>query len=283
MIIDGKLLAQRLKEQMRDEVAPLTAQYGRKPCLNIILVGDNPASLSYVKSKGKATEYCGIDSELIHLSEHTSQEELMAIIRRCNEDDKVDGILVQLPLPQHIDAQCVTQAIAPEKDVDGFHPSNVAKLWVNQYGIVPCTPRGIMLLLKETGMSLEGKHAVVVSRSNIVGKPVAKLLLDQHCTVTLAHSHTSDLRSVCRTADILVVAVGKEKIITADMVKPGATVIDVGISRTADGHLSGDVDFAAVSPIAGAITPVPGGVGPMTIAMLMRNTIDCYKQRLGVL
>lgn len=279
MIIDGKQIAQTLKEQMREQVAALSAQYGRKPCLDVIIVGENPASMSYVRSKIKATEYCGFDGELIQLPETTTQDELLRIIRERNEKDSVDGILVQLPLPKHIDEQCVINAIAPEKDVDGFHPTNVAKLWLNQETIVPCTPMGIMALLEQSGTPLEGRHAVVVGRSNIVGKPIAKLLLDKNCTVTIAHSRTADLASVCREADILVVAVGRPQMITGDMIKPGATVIDVGINRTSDGRLVGDVDFKSAALVAGAITPVPGGVGPMTITMLMHNTIECYKQR----
>lgn len=280
MIIDGKQIAQSLKEQMRQQVATLTAQYGRKPCLDVILVGENPASLSYVKSKIKATEYCGFDGELIQLPETISQDELLQVIHQLNQADQVDGILVQLPLPKHIDEQSVINAIAPEKDVDGFHPSNVAKLWLNQPAIVPCTPMGIMALLQASNTPLAGKHAVVVGRSNIVGKPIAKLLLDANCTVTMAHSRTADLTSVCRSADILVVAVGRAQMITGNMIKPGATVIDVGINRTTDGHLVGDVDFSSAQSVAGAITPVPGGVGPMTITMLMRNTIACYQLRL---
>lgn len=281
MIIDGKQIAKELKEQMREQVAALTKQYGRKPCLDVIIVGENPASMSYVRSKIKATEYCGFDGELIQLPETTSQEELLRIIRERNENNNVDGILVQLPLPKHIDEQCVINAIAPEKDVDGFHPTNVARLWLNQDTIVPCTPMGIVALLEQSGTPLEGRHAVVVGRSNIVGKPIAKLLLDKHCTVTIAHSRTANLAAVCREADILIVAVGRPQMITGDMVKPGATVIDVGINRIADGRLVGDVDFDSVAPVAGAITPVPGGVGPMTITMLMHNTIECYKQRIN--
>ena len=281
MIIDGKQIAQQLKEEMREQVAELVKQYGRKPCLDVILVGENPASMSYVRSKIKATEYCGFDGELIQLPQTTSQEELLRIIGERNTNPAVDGILVQLPLPKHIDEQCVIEAIAPEKDVDGFHPTNVAKLWLNQQTIVPCTPMGIMALLEQSGTPLEGRHAVVVGRSNIVGKPIAKLLLDKNCTVTIAHSRTANLGAICREADILVVAVGRPQTITGEMVKPGATVIDVGINRTADGKLVGDVDFDSVAPIAGAITPVPGGVGPMTITMLMRNTIECYKNRIN--
>lgn len=281
MIIDGKQIAQNLKEQIREQVTTLTAQYGRKPCLDVILVGENPASMSYVRSKIKATEYCGFDGELISLPETTTQDELLRVIRERNENPGVDGILVQLPLPKHIDEQCIIDAISPEKDVDGFHPTNVARLWLGQETIVPCTPMGVMALLEQTGTPLQGRHAVVVGRSNIVGKPVAKLLLDKNCTVTIAHSRTADLAAVCRQADILVVAVGRPEMITADMVKPGATVIDVGINRTAEGKLVGDVDFRSVEPVAGAITPVPGGVGPMTIAMLMRNTIVCYQRRIN--
>ena len=281
MIIDGKQIAQNLKEEIRAEVASLTAQYGRKPCLDVILVGENPASMSYVRSKIKATEYCGFSGELISLPETVSQDELLRIINERNAAADVDGILVQLPLPKHINEQAVIDAISPEKDVDGFHPTNVARLWLGEDAIVPCTPMGVMKLLEQTGTPLQGRHAVVVGRSNIVGKPVAKLLLDKNCTVTIAHSRTADLAAVCRQADILVVAVGRARMITADMVKPGATVIDVGINRTAEGRLVGDVDFDAVAPVAGAITPVPGGVGPMTIAMLMYNTITCYKRRIN--
>lgn len=281
MIIDGKQIAQQFKETMREQVAALAKQYGRKPCLDVIIVGENPASMSYVKSKIKATEYCGFDGELIQLPETTSQEELLRVIRESNEKESVDGILVQLPLPKHIDEQTVIEAIAPEKDVDGFHPSNVAKLWLNQPTIVPCTPLGIIALLEEIHTTFEGRHAVVVGRSNIVGKPVAKLLLDRHCTVTIAHSRTADLAAICREADILVVAVGRPQMITGEMVKKGATVIDVGINRLEDGRLVGDVDFESVAPVAGTITPVPGGVGPMTITMLMRNTIECYKKRIN--
>lgn len=281
MIIDGKQIAQQLKEELRGQVAVLTGEYGRKPCLDVIIVGQNPASMSYVKSKIKATEYCGFDGELIQLPETTSQEELLRVIAERNGKDDVDGILVQLPLPKHIDEQTVIEAIAPEKDVDGFHPSNVAGLWLNQPAIVPCTPLGIIALLEQTHVDLGGRHAVVVGRSNIVGKPIAKLLLDKNCTVTIAHSRTKDLTAICRKADILIVAVGRPRMITADMVKQGAIVIDVGINRLEDGRLVGDVDFETVAPIAEAITPVPGGVGPMTITMLMRNTIECYKKRIN--
>ena len=279
MIIDGKQIAQHLKEEIREQVKQLAIQNGRKPRLDVIIVGENPASKTYVRSKINATEFCGMDGELIALPETTSQEELLRIIRDLNENEAVDGILVQLPLPKHIDEQEVIHAIAPEKDVDGFHPENVARLWLNQPAIVPCTPMGILELLKQTHTPLAGRHAVVVGRSNIVGKPIAKLLLDENCTVTIAHSRTANLTQICREADILVVAVGRSRLITGEMIKPGATVIDVGINRTEDGKLVGDVDFESASKVAGAITPVPGGVGPMTIAMLMRNTYQCYISR----
>ncbi len=281
MIIDGKQIAQQRKEKMREQVAAYTQQYGRQPGLDVIIVGENPASMSYVRSKRNAAEYCGIGGELIQLPATVSQDELLQVIRACNEKETLDGLLVQLPLPKHIDVQTVIETIDPAKDVDGFHPSNVAALWLNEPAVVPCTPLGIMALLEESQTSLEGKHAVVVGRSNIVGKPIAKLLLDKNCTVTLAHSRTADLGAICSKADILVVAVGKPKMITGEMVKQGATIIDVGINRTKDGRLVGDVDFDAVAPVAGAITPVPGGVGPMTITMLMQNTIACYLKRIN--
>ncbi len=279
MIIDGKQISQSIKDELKLEVAKLKAQYGRRPRLEVIIVGDNPASRSYVRGKIKATEYCGFDGELIELPESVSEADLLAEIARLNQDERVDGILVQLPLPKHIDEQKVIDAISPAKDVDGFHPENVARLWLNEPCILPCTPKGIIVLLERAGVELSGKRAVVIGRSNIVGKPVAKLLLDRNCTVTIAHSRTQDLPALCREADIVVAAIGRAKMITADYIKPGAAVIDVGINRTADGHLVGDVDFEAVKDIAGYITPVPGGVGPMTITMLMRNTIECFQNR----
>lgn len=279
-IIDGKLISQSLKDEMKVEVEGLVKQYGRKPCLQVIIVGNNPASRSYVRGKIKATEYVGFDGGLIELPEDCTEQALLSEIDRLNHDDSVDGILVQLPLPKQISEDKVIAAISPEKDADGFHPVNVARLWLNQPCIVPCTPKGIIVLLEKAGIDFAGKKAVVVGRSNIVGKPIAKLLLDKNCTITIAHSRTKDLPAVCREADILVAAVGRAKMLTADYVKPGAAVIDVGINRTDDGHLVGDVDYASVEPIAGAITPVPGGVGPMTITMLMRNTIECYLNRV---
>ncbi len=279
MIIDGKQISQSIKDELKLEVAQLEAQYGRRPRLEVIIVGDNPASRSYVRGKIKATEYCGFDGELIELPESVSEADLLAEIARLNQDERVDGILVQLPLPKHIDEQKVIDAISPAKDVDGFHPENVARLWLNEPCILPCTPKGIIVLLEWAGVELSGKRAVVIGRSNIVGKPVAKLLLDRNCTVTIAHSRTQDLPALCREADIVVAAIGRAKMITADYIKPGAAVIDVGINRTTDGHLVGDVDFEAVKDIAGYITPVPGGVGPMTITMLIRNTIECFQNR----
>ena len=278
-IIDGKALSAAIKDDVRAQVPALEKQYGRKPCLCVIIVGENPASQVYVRNKVRAAEYVGIASMKIELPADSSEEALLARIAALNADPAVDGILVQLPLPRHIDEEKVIDAIAPEKDVDGFHPSNVAGLWLGKDCIVPCTPAGILRLIDSTGVSLSGKQAVVVGRSNIVGKPVAKLLLDRNATVTIAHSRTADLGSVTARADVLVVAVGKAGLVTAEMVKPGAVVIDVGMNRDAEGRLCGDVDFASCAEVAGWITPVPGGVGPMTIAMLMVNTLRCFEAR----
>ena len=286
-IIDGKLLSASLKEEMKGEIVELEKKYGRKPCLTVIIVGDNPASRSYVKGKITAAGFVGMDSRLVELPEDISEEALLNTINELNEDKAVDGILVQLPLPRHINEDKVIDAISLEKDVDGFHPGNVANLWLGRPCIVPCTPKGIITMIESTGVSISGKKAVVVGRSNIVGKPVAKLLLDRNATVTIAHSRTANLPEVCREADILVAAVGRPEMITADMIKPGAVVIDVGINRipftkedgTPGSHLVGDVEFASASQVAGFITPVPGGVGPMTITMLMRNTIECFLRK----
>lgn len=283
-IIDGKALSLSLKEEMKGRITELEQKYGRKPCLVVIIVGDNPASRSYVTGKIKAAAFVGMDSRLVELPEDVSEEQLLSVIAGLNVDDAVDGILVQLPLPRHIDEDKVIDAIALEKDVDGFHPGNVAKLWLGRHCIVPCTPKGIIRMIETTGIDISGRKAVVVGRSNIVGKPVAKLLLDRNATVTIAHSRTRDLAAVCAEADILVAAVGRPRMITADMVKPGAVVIDVGINRipcvkedgTPGSRLVGDVDYESVSKVAGFITPVPGGVGPMTITMLMENTIECF-------
>ena len=278
-IIDGKALSLRLKDEMKEQMPLLEQKYGRKPCLAVIIVGDNPASRSYVRGKIKATEYVGMDSRLIELPEDVQESLLLDTIADLNGDPLVDGILVQLPLPAHIDENKVIYSIAREKDADGFHPQNVASLWLGEKCVKPCTPKGIMEMIASTGVGISGKTAVVVGRSNIVGKPVAKLLLDANATVVMAHSRTADLGSVTRQADILVVAVGRPNMVTGDMVKPGAVVIDVGINRTAEGKLTGDVDFDSASEVAGFITPVPGGVGPMTITMLMQNTIECFLSR----
>ena len=283
-IIDGKALSLSLKDAMKDRIIALSERYGRKPCLAVIIVGDNPASRSYVKGKITAAAYVGMDSRLIELPENISEDDLLRQIASLNADPVVDGVLVQLPLPAHIDEDKVIDAIALGKDVDGFHPGNVANLWLGRQCIVPCTPKGIITMIESTGVSISGKKAVVVGRSNIVGKPVAKLLLDRNATVTIAHSRTVDLAQVCSEADILVAAVGRPEMITSDMIKPGAVVIDVGINRVAgaDGknHLVGDVEFAGASLKAGWISPVPGGVGPMTITMLMENTIECFLRKM---
>ena len=281
MILDGKQLSQELKDEMRQEVDALAKEYGRRPCLMVVIVGNNPASQSYVRGKIKATEYVGFDGSLVSLPEDVTEDALIAEIERLNQDEQVDGILVQLPLPKHISEDRVIAAISPEKDVDGFHATNVARLWLNQPCIVPCTPKGVIVMLDRAGIEISGKNAVVVGRSNIVGKPVAKLLLDRNATVTIAHSRTKNLKEVCRQADILVAAVGRPQMLTADYIKPGAAVIDVGINRLEDGRLVGDVDFEGAKAIAGAISPVPGGVGPMTITMLMRNTIECFLRRMN--
>ena len=281
MILDGKQLSQELKDEMRQEVEALAQKYGRRPCLMVVIVGNNPASQSYVRGKIKATEYVGFDGSLVSLPEDVTEDALIAEIERLNQNELVDGILVQLPLPKHISEDRVIASISPEKDVDGFHATNVARLWLNQPCIVPCTPKGVIVMLDRAGIEISGKNAVVVGRSNIVGKPVAKLLLDRNATVTIAHSRTKNLKEVCRQADILVAAVGRPLMLTADYIKPGAAVIDVGINRLEDGRLVGDVDFEGAKAIAGAITPVPGGVGPMTITMLMRNTIECFLRRMN--
>ena len=280
IIIDGKALSAAVKEEVKAQVPELEAQYGRKPCLCVIIVGENPASQVYVRNKVKAAAYTGMGSELIELPADISEEALLAKIRELNENPTVDGILVQLPLPKHIDEEKVIDTIAREKDVDGFHPGNVANLWLGKDCIVPCTPAGVMRMLDTIGVELKGKNAVVVGRSNIVGKPMAKLLLDRHATVTIAHSRTADLGAVTRQADVLVLAVGKAGLVTGDMVTPGAVLIDVGMNRNAEGKLCGDADYASCEPVAGWITPVPGGVGPMTIAMLMKNTIACFLSRM---
>lgn len=280
-IIDGKALAAATKDAVRARVAELEVKYGRKPTLAVIIVGENPASQVYVRNKVRAAEYVGMNSRLITMASSVGQDVLLDKIAELNEERSVDGVLVQLPLPAHIDEKAVIYAIDRSKDVDGFHILNVGALWTGLDCVQPCTPKGIVELIKSTGVELRGKSAVVVGRSNIVGKPVAKLLLDCDCTVTVAHSRTADLASVCAGADILVAAVGRPKMITAQMIKKGAVVIDVGINRLEDGSLVGDVDFEPAKDVAGWITPVPGGVGPMTIAMLMQNTLECFEKRNG--
>lgn len=280
MIISGKELSARLKSEMAEQVATFPEKYGRVPHLVVILVGDDPASVSYVTGKAKASEVVGIRNTTIRRPETITEDELLSLIRQLNGDDTVDGILVQLPLPKHISEAKVIETISKEKDVDGFHPLNVAALWQKQPCTVACTPKGIIKLLKAAGVSIQGKRAVVVGRSNIVGLPVSKLLLDENATVTVAHSRTVNLPELTSQAEILVVAIGRPKFITGDMVSEGTVVIDVGVNRDPEtGRLCGDVDFAAVEPKASVITPVPGGVGPMTICCLMENTIECFLRR----
>lgn len=281
-IIDGKAFAASLRERVADEVSQLTERSGKQPGLAVVLVGDDPASQVYVRNKAKKTEEVGMQSFAFTLPESTSQAELIAKVEELNANPEVHGILVQLPLPDHIEEKAVIQTINPAKDVDGFHVINSGKLMTGQDGFVPCTPLGCSMLLKDRLGDLSGKHAVVIGRSNIVGKPMAMLLLQENCTVTVAHSRTANLPELCRQADIIVAAVGRAKMVQDDWVKPGAAIIDVGINRDEEGKLVGDVDFAAVQPIAGAITPVPGGVGPMTIACLLHNSLQAFKQIEGL-
>ena len=276
-LIDGKAISAQIKDELKEETAHLAAE-GRHVCLAVIQVGSDPASSIYVGNKKKACDYVGIESQSYELEEHTSEQELISLIDRLNGDDKVDGILVQLPLPGHIDEDSVIRAIHPAKDGDGFHPESAGRLCIGEKGFVSCTPAGIIQLLKRSGIEIEGRECVVVGRSNIVGKPMALLLLRENGTVTVAHSRTRDLREVTKRADILVAAVGKPKFITAEYIKEGAVVIDVGIHRNDDNKLCRDVDFDDVKEKAAAITPVPGGVGPMTIAMLMSNCVEAARK-----
>lgn len=281
MIISGTELAKELKQDVAHRVVEAKEKYGRVPHLVVILVGEDPASQSYVKGKGRDAEEVGFKSTTIIHPDNISEEELLKIIDELNADDTVDGILVQLPLPRYINEDKVIEAIAKEKDVDGFHPGNVAALWQKLPCTHPCTPEGIIKLLDKAGIQIEGKKAVVIGRSNIVGLPAAKLLLDRNATVTIAHSRTKDLPKVASEAEILVVAIGKPKFVTADMVGEGAAVIDVGVNRDPKtGKLCGDVDFEAVKDKASVITPVPGGVGPMTRACLMENTLECFLRKM---
>lgn len=275
-IIDGKKISQEIKDELKEKVAALKAA-GTQICLAVIQVGSDPASSVYVGNKKKACAYIGIESQAYELPEETTQEELLDLVRRLNADDKVNGILVQLPLPKQIDEKTVIQTIAPEKDVDGFHEKNVGALCVGSKGYVSCTPLGIIQLLKRSGIEIAGKRCVVIGRSNIVGKPMALLLLRENGTVTICHSRTTDIKEITRQADILVVAIGKPKYVDETYVKEGAVVIDVGIHRDENNKLCGDVDFERVAPHTSAITPVPGGVGPMTIAMLMHNCVSAVE------
>ena len=279
-IIDGKRISQEIKDELKEEVAALKAQ-GIEGSLAVVQVGEDPASSVYVRNKKKACEYIGIHSLSYELPEETTEEELLDLIASLNENDAVNGILVQLPVPKHIDADKIIRAISPEKDVDGFHPMNVGKLVIGEKGFVSCTPAGIIQLLKRSGIEIAGKNCVIIGRSNIVGKPMALLMLQENATVTVAHSKTTDLKTVCKTADILIVAIGKKQFITADYIKEGAVVIDVGIHRGEDKKLFGDVCYEEVEPVASAITPVPGGVGPMTIAMLMSNCVESIHNKMG--
>ncbi len=280
MVISGKDLSAELKAAMAQQVATFPERYGRVPHLVVILVGEDPASQSYVKGKAKACEVVGIRNTTVLRPASITEAELLGLIDGFNRDEGVDGILVQLPLPAHIDENRIIAAISREKDVDGFHPLNVAALWMKQPCTVACTPLGIIRMLDKAGVEIAGKRAVVIGRSQIVGLPAAKLLLDRNATVTICHSKTSNLAEITRQAEILVVAIGRARFVTADMVSPGAVVIDVGVNRDPDtGKLCGDVDFEAVAPKASVITPVPGGVGPMTITCLMENTISCFLKR----
>jgi methylenetetrahydrofolate dehydrogenase (NADP+)/methenyltetrahydrofolate cyclohydrolase len=285
-IIDGKAFAEELRGRVAALVPAFEAKAGRKPGLTVVLVGEDPASAVYVRSKGKATEAAGMKSDTIRLPAETGQDELLALVRKLNADETVDGILVQLPLPAQIDEQAIITAIDPNKDVDGFHPVNAGRLAAGIEGLVPCTPLGCLMLLKDRLGDLAGKEAVVIGRSNIVGKPMAQLLLAESCTVTIAHSKTRDLPGVVRRADIVVAAVGRPEMVRADWIKPGAAVIDVGINRIDAGEgktrLVGDVAFDEVAEVAGAITPVPGGVGPMTIAVLLRNALVAAHRNAGI-
>ncbi len=275
-LIDGKQISKEIKDELKTEVQKLKSE-GKNVCLAVVQVGDDPASTVYVNNKKKACAYIGIESRSYELPESTSEEELTALVEELNEDDGVNGILVQLPLPSHIDEDRIIRTISPDKDVDGFHPVSVGRLWIGEKGFLSCTPAGIIQLLKRSNIEIAGKNCVIIGRSNIVGKPMAALLLRKNGTVTITHSKTKDLQKITKTADILIVAIGKERFITSDYVKEGAVVIDVGMHRDSENHLCGDVDFKDVEPKVSAITPVPGGVGPMTIAMLMNNCVETVR------
>ena len=279
-IINGKEISAAIRAEIKEATEAMVASTGVRPGLAVIIVGEDPASQVYVRNKKRACDEVGFYSESYELPESTTQEELNALVDRLNKDSKIHGILCQLPLPKHLDENEVIMRIDPKKDVDAFHPENVGKIMIGDYSFLPCTPAGVMALLERSGIDVCGKECVVVGRSNIVGKPQAMLLLHANGTVTVCHSRTKNLAEVCRRADILVAAIGKADFFTADMIKDGAVVIDVGMNRRADGKLTGDVDFASVEPKASYITPVPGGVGPMTITMLMQNTLTAAKNSL---
>jgi methylenetetrahydrofolate dehydrogenase (NADP+)/methenyltetrahydrofolate cyclohydrolase len=278
-IIDGKKIAAEIKDRIKGDVKKLISE-GRRPGLAAVLVGDNPASVIYVRNKRKACEEAGIYSEEHKLPTATSQDDLINLIFRLNNDPKIHGILVQLPLPKHIDAEQVVYAVSPKKDVDGLHPNNIGQLTMGSPVFVPCTPAGVMAMLDYHKIPIEGQRAVIIGRSNLVGRPVSLLLMHRNATITVCHSRTRDIGAVCREGDILIAAIGKPRFVTAEMVKEGAAVVDVGINRLPDGKLVGDVDYEPVSKKAGWITPVPGGVGPMTIAMLLQNTLESAKRNL---
>jgi len=276
VIIDGKKVSENIRANLKKEVEQLKSK-GKTPGLAVVIVGDDPASKVYVANKKKGCEQLGIYSEEYALPAQTTQQQLIDLVNMLNNKEDIHGILVQLPLPKHLDEKAVIEAISPLKDVDAFHVQNVGRIMIGDYKFLPCTPAGVMELIKETGVSIAGKECVVIGRSNIVGKPMAMLLLHNNGTVTVCHSKTADLKAVAKRADILIAAIGKAKFVTADMIKPGAVVIDVGINRDENNKLCGDVDFEAVKDVAGYITPVPGGVGPMTITMLLKNTIEACK------
>ncbi|WP_019679498.1 bifunctional methylenetetrahydrofolate dehydrogenase/methenyltetrahydrofolate cyclohydrolase FolD [Ruminococcus flavefaciens] len=281
-IIDGKAVSAAVKAEVAEETAKLRDEKGLKVGLAVVIVGNDPASRVYVNNKKKACEAVGFQSFEYAMEENTTQEQLLDLVNVLNRDDRVNGILVQLPLPKHIDEKAVINAISPDKDVDAFHPINVGKIMIGEYSFLPCTPAGVMRLIESTGTDITGKQCVVIGRSNIVGKPQAMLLLQKNGTVTICHSKTKNLKEICLGADILVVAIGRANFVTGDMIKEGAVVIDVGMNRLDNGKLCGDVEFESAEKKASFITPVPGGVGPMTIAMLMKNTLTAAKQQAGI-
>ncbi len=280
-LIKGKEVAQKIRENISSELEELKNKTGKVPGLAVVIVGEDPASQTYVNNKEKTSKNLGFHSEVHRLPESISQKELLELVDKLNNDDNIHGVLVQLPLPDHIEDEAVIHAIAPEKDVDGFHPVNVGNMMIGEKSYIPCTPHGVIKMIEHVGMDLKGKNAVVIGRSNIVGKPVSLLLLERNATVTITHSKTQDLPGVCKQADVLVVAAGKPEMVKGDWIKPGAVVIDVGIHRI-DDKLKGDVEFESAEKVAGYISPVPGGVGPMTITMLMHNTLQSFKFKHGL-